>query len=1035
VTALFAEVMESGDVAEAVETETLRGMRDRFLTILAEGVHRFDGIVQELTANGMIALFGAPISHEDHARRACHAALHLSAELRKYSDELRLSKGLNFSLRMGLNSGDIVIAKIDDDLRMQYTDRQTVSLAARMLEIAAPERACLTEHTATLTAGRFRLRDLGALSLRGGDQSIKVYELEGTGAVRSRFASGQARNLSPLIGRDEEAAVFDRALARAVSGRGQVVEVTGDAGVGKSRLCYELTQRARARGIRVYEGHCVPYGNAMPFLPILELLRDFFGVAGDDSDDDARRKIAGTVLLTDPALTDVIPLLLDFMRVADPALPLGQIDSAARQRQLSNALQRLIHARSRRVPLIVLIDDLHWIDAGSESFLDDLRVTIPDIRALLLVGYRPEYRPPWSDRTPRERLALRSLGPQPAARLLRELLGDDSSVWDLAAKIRERAGGTPFFMEEMVQTLAADQSLEGERGAYRMRGHVNQITIPPTLWTLLTARMDRLKEPEKAVLQAAAAIGKSFRETVLRRVTDLPSDELGAVLAALAATGLIFEECAQGDAVYSFKHPLMQEVAYSAQSAERRARTHRAVTEAIGELHARHLEPEAALLAHHWEGAGEILEAARWSRRAAEWVGTSHAVQAMAHWLKTRSLLRSLTDSAEAVALDVVACTEMLRLGWRTGLSEDEAATLFAEGSALTTRSGDRRTTAVLLASYATFKGMYGDIGESLARNAEAVDIAEQTGDPALQTALRASLAFAHYAAGDLPRALAIIERAVAEAPADSRAGADVLGFSPLVFLGAFRGLVLTDMGGLADARRHFETSVEQARDLGEKELLAWAHAWYAVLGARLGDADTASAQASAALTLSEGAGSPLSLAQAYNVVGLACLTRGESDEAATAFERSLAIVRDRRAHRWFEGALLASLAEALLAGGDLERARACAEDAVRVAWRYQTRALECVAQLVLGQVFLRLDDAPGATRALRESLSLVEQTGARSLEPFIRAALSDVARLAGDQVSSEREWGEAERVCAEIGATDLLIHLAHRSARTGRAK
>jgi class 3 adenylate cyclase len=360
VTVLFADVKGSMELAEQVDPEEWHAILDRFFVILAEGVHRFEGTVNQYTGDGIMALFGAPIAHEDHARRACWAALHLGDELRRYARELRRERGLSFAVRMGLNSGEVVVGRIGDDLRMDYTAQgHSVGLAQRMEQLAEPGRVYLTEHTAALVQGYFRLEDLGAFEIPGVQAPLRVYELGGVGALRSRLDVSRARGFSRFVGREEEMATLDAALGRALGGTGEVVGVVADAGVGKSRLCFELAERCRARGVRVYETHCVAHGRMIPYLPVLELFRTYFAVTDRDSDDEVRRKVAGTLLLLDPGLGGALPLLFDFMGVPDPARPAPPMEPEARQRQLLGVVKRVVQSRSRQEPALLLWEDMH----------------------------------------------------------------------------------------------------------------------------------------------------------------------------------------------------------------------------------------------------------------------------------------------------------------------------------------------------------------------------------------------------------------------------------------------------------------------------------------------------------------------------------------------------------------------------------------------------------------------------------------------------------------------------------------------------
>jgi class 3 adenylate cyclase len=520
-------------LAEETDPESFHRVMERTARLLADGVHRYEGTVTQYTGDGVMALFGAPIAHEDHAQRACFTALHLRETLGRYADELRLSDGLNLSLRIGLNSGEVVVGRIGDDLKMDYTAQgHTVGLAARMEQIAAADRAYLSEHTARLVDGYFRLRDLGPLAVKGVTDPVRVYELEDVGTLKTRLDVSRTRGFSRFVGRVAEVATLEAALARTIDGHGQVIGVVAEPGVGKSRLGWEFVQRCRARGISVHDAHCVAHGKTIPYLPVLELMRKIHGVTEQDRPQTAREKIAGRLLLLDEGLRDSLPLVFDFLGVPDPERPLPRMDPEARQRQLFAVVRRAVQARSHRETAVTVIEDLHWIDGASEGFVETLVEAVAGTRTLLLVNFRPEYHAGWMQRSYYQQLPLLPLGDEAIEELLRELLGSGDALTGLIALIRERTGGNPFFVEEMVQSLAESGVLAGKRGAYWLAQPVEALALPTTVQAILAARIDRLGEREKTVLQTGAVVGKEFPETILRRVVYLEDADLASAWSA-----------------------------------------------------------------------------------------------------------------------------------------------------------------------------------------------------------------------------------------------------------------------------------------------------------------------------------------------------------------------------------------------------------------------------------------------------------------------------------------------------------------------
>jgi class 3 adenylate cyclase/tetratricopeptide (TPR) repeat protein len=1026
VTVLFADVKGSMELAEAVDPEEWHRIMDRFFAILTEGVHRFEGTVNQYTGDGIMALFGAPIAHEDHAQRACYAALHLGGELRRYATELRLGRGLSFAVRMGLNSGEVVVGKIGDDLRMDYTAQgHTVGLAARMEQLAEAGRIYLTSHTAGLVEGYFALAELGALAVKGAREPVRVYELCGVGPMRTRLDVSKRRGFSRFVGRTDEMAALEAALAQALAGHGRVVGVVAEPGVGKSRLCYEFTQRCRAQRIAVFEAQGVAHGKAIPYLPILQLFRAALGITERDSTQAAREKIAGRFLLLDSALGESLPLAFEFLGVPDPERPAPRMDPDAQQRQLFEIVRRVTKARSRREPEVTLLEDLHWFDEGSEAFLELVVDLAAETRTLVLLNFRPEFHARWMQRSYYRQLPLVPLGAEAIAELLRDQLGTHASVAGLTRLIEERTAGNPFFVEEVVQTLAETGTIEGARGSYRLSRPVESIGIPPTVQALLGARIDRLPEHEKELLQTAAVIGMDFAEPVLRRVAGHAAS-LEAALRTLKDAEFVFEQALYPEAEYAFKHPLTREVAYQSQLGERRARTHAAVARVIAELSPDRLDERAALLAHHWEAAGEPLEAARWSRRAAEWVGWSDSAQAVRHWEKVRALLDRAEQSPEVVGLSLFARAALLNVGWRLGMTEENAARLLAEGRALGERGGEKGPLALLLQGYGTVRGTAGAVDEFFTYSTEAVRLAEgaAAGEKA---ALLVASSYPRYLVGRVAEALACLDDFLA---LGDRAPSPRVVYASPSFPFWWRSVLLLEMGRVAEAVQALELAESRAREGNDTEILGWAHytraAWVDMLG---GDLDTALGHARQSLEIALRIGSVFSTVTAYRGLGQIHCLREEWDEGLRAVEENLAGMEARRTGLEQRPAVLAILADLQFGRGDLPRARAAAEEGIALARQMGTPVWEVHCQLALARVLRGSEgvaDAGAITAALDRAFEIVCETGARRNEPYVHLERAELARLRGDSGAWASELGRAQRLFAGMGAAVRAEKAAH---------
>ncbi|HWY24519.1 MAG TPA: adenylate/guanylate cyclase domain-containing protein, partial [Nevskia sp.] len=617
VTVLFVDIKGSTRLSEQAGAEAWHLILDRYFTLLSGAVHRYEGTVNQYTGDGIMALFGAPLAHEDHALRACFAALEMQRQVRRYADELRLASGLNLSIRVGLNTGEVIVGAIGDDLRMDYTAQGlTVNLAARMEQICEPGRIYATRNTAALAEGYFKLRDLGEMAVAGMDAPLRVYEVEGEGAVKTRLERGLARGAAHFVGREAERGLLQAAFEEARAGRGQVVAVIGEAGMGKSRLCHEFAQDCERGGVAVHRATGVPYATAMPFHPVQTLTRSRLCLPPEGAPAELKRLAAGALLLFEPASVALLPRLLEFLGEGDTsALGAG---ATADRRQLFELLARLLPRADG--PQVLLVEDLHFADAGSEAFLEMLAAQVAGTSTLLLLNYRPDYAAQWLRPLPHQPIRISALDAVQIEAVAADLLGAHPSVAALPRELSRRGGGNPFYIEEAVQALHETGHLQGSYGAYALARPIGQWPIPDTVHALVAARVDRLCEADKNLLQSAAIIGLEFPQQILARLAALPPGQCADGLKTLQGRGFV-QHKPDSVGVYAFTHPLSQDVVYRAQLETQRNTAHRRLAELMEEDHPPGAPPSeaAAAIAHHWRRAGEWERATAWNLRAASW--------------------------------------------------------------------------------------------------------------------------------------------------------------------------------------------------------------------------------------------------------------------------------------------------------------------------------------------------------------------------------------------------------------------------------
>jgi adenylate cyclase len=604
--------------------------------------------------------------------------------------------------------------------------------------------------------------------------------------------------------------------------------VVAEAGTGKSRLCHEFAERCRARAIRVFEGRGIAHGKTVPLLPVVEFFRNYFGVAEGDTPSAARDKIAGRMLLLDNKLADGIPVMFDFLGVPDPEGPAPPLQPDAWKLRLFDLLRRLGRARSAKEPAVLLYEDLHWFDRASDEFIaNTVDVFAPGNRTLVLLNFRPEYHAAWMQRSYYQQLALSPLGTEAIDAMLLDLVGADASVKSLPMVVRERTGGNPFFIEEVVQALVEDGSLAGAKGTYRLVRPVETLAVPPTVQAVLAARIDRLESREKQLLQTAAVIGREFSEPVLKRVAELSEAELLEALGKLAAAEFIYEGALYPHTEYVFKHPLTQEVAYRSQLGERRSRAHAAVARAIAEVYPAQLDERAALLAHHWEEAGNTLEAARWHFRAALRTEDTDPANSLPRWRKVRALLAGAAMSPETRSLRIQACRGILSAHMRVGVPGSEVDSVFAEGRVLAEQAGDLRLLAILFDLYGNAKGGAGDLRAYLEHVSAALGLAERTGDPVFEAEIAGDAAHPYAWTGQLQEAVSRAEIGVALGSEDLSLGKELFGMSSYLLGHTFRGSALVEMGRLEEAARDLDRAGQYPTE--QPPAFVWAHALHVV--------------------------------------------------------------------------------------------------------------------------------------------------------------------------------------------------------------
>ncbi len=1000
VTVLFADLKDSTELIRGIDPEAAQRLLDPALQRMMDAVHRFEGTVNQVLGDGIMALFGAPIAHEDHALRACYAALAMQAAMRAYTEEVRRAHGLEMRIRVGLNSGEVVVRAIGNDLHMDYSAvGETTHLAARMEQLATPGSIRLTAATLRLVEGLVQVNVLGPVPVKGMAGPVEIFELLGASGTQRRVQAAAARGLTRFVGRQTEMATLTDALARAGTGHGQVVALVGEAGVGKSRLVYELTHSHHIRGWLVLESASVTYGKATPYFPVIDLLKRYAHVEEHNDPRTIRSKVTGQVLTLDEALQDTIPALLSLLDALPDDSSFLQLDPLQRRQRTLTALKRVLHRESQVQPLLLVFEDLHWIDSETQPLLDSLVESLPTARLLLLANYRPEYQHGWGGKTYYTQVRLDPLPLVSAEELLQVLLGSDPGLVPLKQLLIARTEGNPFFLEESVRALVESGVLGGERGAYRLAPHVgaalcgrpqegnhrglplpSEIQVPATVQAVLAARIDRLPPGEKRLLQTAAVIGNEIPLPLLQTIAERPEEALHRGLAHLQAAEFLYETRLFPEQEYTFKHALTHEVAYGSLLQERRRVLHARIVGALEVLAPERVAEQVERLAHHalrgevWDKAVTYCQQA--GARAGDRPAFREAMASFEQALQALDLLHKDGDTRGlAIQLRLALGGALTRVGeYGRCLAQQ------GEAEALARALDDRARLGRVLAEMARVLRQTGDSDGAIAAGQRALELATELGDSALQEQASHTLGQAYNAIGDFGRAAERLRRNVEAADRES--------------------------GGLST------------------DLRIQSRAWLARTLGHLGAFTEGQRHGEEALRLATLAGRGVTPIMAYGCLGHLYLAKGDLEHATRVLDQGLALCHASGNRSWFR-AIAASLGYASALQGRLAEGRALVEEAISESTR--TGALQNQAYWVswLSEVCRLAGRGEEAWQHARQALDLARQYKERANEALALHQLGAVHAYAAptDLAQAEAHYQQALALAEALGMRPLQAH------------
>jgi class 3 adenylate cyclase/predicted ATPase len=974
VTVLFADLKGSMELLAERDPEEARKLLDPVLEHMIEAVHRYEGTVNQVMGDGIMALFGAPLAHEDHAVRGCYAALRMQDAVNRYSNEVQRSQGIPVMIRVGLNSGEVVVGSVGNDLRMDYTAvGQTTHLAARMEQMAKPGSIMVSNDTHKLTEGFFQYTGLGQVQVKGMSEPVEAYELTAVGPLRTRFEVAARRGLVRFVGRQSEMEQMKRALDLAKGGRGQIVGVMGEPGVGKSRLFYEFKILEQS-GCLVLQAFSVSHGKAYPYLPLIEFLKDYFQIVPQDDERTRREKVAGKVVVLDCSLEDTLPYLSFLLGMPEPSSSLQQMDAQIRRQRTLDAIKRLLLRESLNQPLLVVFEDLHWVDGETQAFLDILSESVASARVLLLVNYRPEYRHSWGHKTYYTQLRLDPLG--------QALLGHGASLKTLLRLILEKTEGNPFFMEEVVQTLAEEKVLVGVRGDYRLEQPTSELQIPSTVQVALAARIDRLGAEEKGLLQTLAVIGRLFPMSLIKRVVEKAEDELHRLLFQLQAGEFIYEQPAYPEMEYTFKHALTQEVAYKSVLIERRQVLHELTGRATEELYPDRLEEHYNELAHHYSSSGNAEKAVVYRNLAGQQaVQRSAHVEAIAHFAAALELIKALPYTSDRPQQELELQTNRgLALMATKGFAAPELEKVYARARALCQEVGKTPNLFRVLWGLSNFYIVRAQHQQAREVGNELLTLAQHQQDAIFLLESHFASASPSFCLGEFAAARNHWEQVIALYDSQHHPTHVLLfGVNLGVFCRVWESHALWYLGYPDQALAMCQDGLDLAQELYHPFSQALALDYAAMLHQFRWERHAAHDRAESAISLCTEHGFAYylawgrilrgwALAEQKQLMAEACAKTGRIEEGLSALAEALAIAH-KTGERFYEAELHRIKGELLLRQvlGDEEAAEGCFQKALEVTRSQEARSLELRAVMSLSRLWQKQGKKEEARQMLAE--------------------------------------------------------------------
>jgi class 3 adenylate cyclase/tetratricopeptide (TPR) repeat protein len=958
VTVFFADVANYTSISEKIDPEEVHQIMDGCFKILMDEIHKYEGTINQFTGDGVMALFGAPVAHEDHAQRACYAALSIQKSVKEYGDKIQKDTGVEFKLRIGLNSGPVIVGSIGDDLRLDYTAvGDTTNLASRMESKAEPGSVLVSENIYKITREFFQFKSLGKVVVKGKEKSQEAYELIKPSEVKTRIGASVAKGLIRFVGRNNSMAALSDTYEKVQSGSGQIVGIVGEAGVGKSRLLLEFVNKLTHGEFIYFEGRCLHYGSSMIYMPILDILRHFFDIDEGDRKFIIKKKIKEKTLSLDEKLENTIPSFQELLSLKVDDENYQKLGPKQKRDRTFEAIRDLLIRISHENPLIIAIEDLHWIDKTTEEFIDYLIGSLANTRIMLILLYRPDYSHQWGSRSYYNSVSVNQLGTESSIKLVKAILEGGGIVPEIRDLILKRADGNPLFMEELTHSLVENGTIRKRGYEYILDRKVSDIQVPDTLQGIIAARMDRLEENLKQTMQVASVIGREFAFRILQTITGM-REELKSSLINLQGLEFIYEKSLFPDLEYIFKHALTQEVAYNSLLVARRKEIHEKVGKAIEQIYVDKLAEFYEILAYQYSKSGNLEKAYQYSKLSGEKaVANFSNLEAYDFYKKAINALAKMPQTEDNKKKQIEVCIAAYDTGWVLGCPEDSIQ-IIKEGARLSKELSNDNN----LARFNVYRGRYhlikGDPLEGIKYTEFGLKQAQRTQDLEQVAPLTCSLVVLYNTIGEYSKTAEItpqIIRSIEEAKKETEISISL--FNAYSTLIAHYGLSIGSLGNFVEGFNQFKKGLKFSMSISSVSdiaLLEWFYGWILFIK---GDGEKVVEHMKKSLKYTEKGGVLLFSGLVSSLLGAGYYLKGDLEKARNFIERGIKIHMDinRKALLSFSYMLLGMVG---FDSGDFKSAKNYAEKSVTLSQECAERQFEGMSRIWLGKILYNVDSS-----------------------------------------------------------------------------